>query len=152
MRYLVATLMAAALAVCGFSAPANAQQYLPGGSWRSSCQDGLVRGNRLEAQCRNTNGSWNWTSVSMNGCRSFGNNNGRLFCESSGGWHPGGGGWHGHLPGGSWQASCTNGYMRGTVLTASCSYGRGYNTTSIDTRSCPRRQFGNNNGYLFCER
>jgi hypothetical protein len=149
MRFLVATCLAAALAICGFAAPASAQ-YLPGGSWQQSCQDGIVRGNRLEAQCQG-NGGWRWSSVSLAGCRSFGNNNGQLFCESRGGWHPGGG-WAGHVPGGSYLASCQGAYMRGTVLTASCSYGRGYNTSSIDTRSCPSRQFGNANGNLFCER
>ena len=151
MRYLVATFLTALLAVAGFTQPANAQMYLPGGSWRASCQDGLVRGNRLEAQCQAGNGSWRWTSVAMNGCRSFGNNNGQLFCESNGrpSVHPG---WGGGLPGGSWRASCQGGYVRGDVLYASCSYGRGYNQTSILIRSCPRRQFGNNNGNLFCER
>jgi len=151
MRILLALLAVALLAAVGVASPASAQS-LPGGSWQGSCQDGIMRGAQLSAQCKATNGRWVWSSINVNGCRAFGNSNGRLFCEHSGGTHPGGWRPGGRLPGGSWQASCQNGRLRGNVLTASCSDGRVYVTSSINVRSCPRQQFGNRNGYLFCER
>lgn len=119
---------------------------LPGGSWRQSCRDGYVRNDRLYARCEQPAGGFNSTSAALSNCRSFGNRNGFLFCESSGGGS--GGGWS--MPGGSWRQSCRDGDMRGYTLYARCQMSNGgYRTTSADTRNC--RSFGNRNGTLFCE-
>lgn len=163
MKTLVIFGLAGALLAGAATAPAVAQYRgnLPGGSWQGSCQRGYVRGNMLIASCRADNGSYQRTRFNLTSCPGgqLGNSNGRLFCESSnrGGrsyGHRGNryrGGYAG-LPAGSWQGSCNNARMNGSVLTASCSTGHGYRTTSLNVQQCRSRSVGNNNGTLFCER
>jgi hypothetical protein len=158
MRVTLTIVTIAALALFGFAKPAQAQyqQYgnWPGGSWQASCRHARVNGDRFSAECTATNGAWEYSSVNMRGCpgHQFGNNNGQLFCESATSYNTdaGYGRWH-HLPHGSWVASCDNAAMNGPMFTAECSTGQGYRTSSIDMRSCPSRQVGNRNGFLFCE-
>lgn len=159
MRIALSTLAIVALVLFGFVQPAQAQYQngyanWPGGSWQASCRHAHVNGDEFTASCQTTNGSWSRTSIGMRGCpgNQFGNNNGQLFCESANSYNndAGYGRWH-HLPRGSWSASCDNASMNGSMFSAECSTGRGYNATSIDMRSCPSRQVGNRNGYLFCE-
>lgn len=159
MRMLLVVSLAGALVAGAVSAPAIAQgRDLPGGSWQGSCQNAFVRGNVLIASCRANNGSYQRTRFDLGNCRGgqLGNNNGRLFCESgsrygrnSYNWNGRRGGYAG-LPAGSWRGSCNNGRMNGSVLTASCSTGHGYRTTSLNVSRC--RSVGNSNGALFCER
>jgi len=155
MRIALALFAVAALVLCGFARPAQAQNgygQWPGGSWQASCRNARVNGDRFSAQCTATNGAWVVSSVSMRACpgRQFGNNNGRLFCESGNT----GPGWDRmrNLPGGSWVNSCDNAGMNGHFFTAQCSTGNGYRASTIDMRSCPSRRVGNRNGMLFCER
>jgi len=118
----------------------NGAQVLPGGSWQSSCRDGRVSGSTFYASCPNSSGRYRTTSADIRQCNAFGNNNGRLFCETAAS----------VLPGGSWQSSCRNGRLSGSTLYAQCQDSRGrYQSTSASTRSC--NSFGNNNGRLFCE-
>lgn len=166
MRSLLIASLAGALIAGAAAAPAIAQSRgVPGGSWQNSCQNGYVRGNVLIARCRADSGSYQRTRFNLDNCPGgqLGNSNGRLFCESNrgtrnnryrgnghrGNWQRGS---YAGLPAGSWQGSCNNGRMNGSVLTASCSTGHGYRTTSLDVQQCRSRSVGNNNGTLFCER
>lgn len=165
MRTFVIFGLAGALLAGAATAPAAAQYRgnLPGGSWQGSCQNGQVRGNVLTARCRADSGSYQRTSFNLDSCRGgqLGNSNGRLFCESNrdnrnnsyrGQRRHGQRGSYAALPTGSWQGSCNSGRMNGSVLTASCSTGHGYRTTSLNVQQCRNRSVGNNNGTLFCER
>jgi hypothetical protein len=155
------TALAGALVAGAASAPALAQyRNLPGGSWQSSCRNSYVRGNVLTASCRADDGSYRRSSYNVSNCPGgqLGNSNGRLFCES--GRNGRNTGYRGRgrrsnyagLPAGSWRNSCNNARMNGSILTASCSTGQGYRTTSLDVRQCRSRSVGNSNGSLFCER
>ena len=62
--------------VCGRSR----SHRVPDGSWRGSCRNWRVEGDRLYAQCRNRDGKWHGTSVGIRGCRALANDNGRLRC------------------------------------------------------------------------
>lgn len=55
----------------------------PGGSWRDSCRNVDLRGDRLSAQCRTTGGYWSGTSLNLRSCRSnrAANRDGQLVCE-----------------------------------------------------------------------
>jgi hypothetical protein len=156
MRVTLTIVTIAALALFGFAKPALPQQYgnWPGGSWQASCRHARVNGDRFSAQCTATNGAWVHSSISMSSCPGgqFGNSNGQLFCESANSYSndAGYGRWH-HLPRGSWVQSCDNASISGSMFTAECSTGQGYRTSSIDMHSCPSRQVGNRNGFLFCE-
>lgn len=161
MRSLLILSIAGALIAGAASAPAVAQgRSLPSGSWQSSCQNAHVRGNVVTARCRADSGSYQRTSFNLSNCRGgqLGNSNGRLFCESSRGGRNNSYRGHGHrsgsamLPAGSWRGSCNRGRMNGSVLTASCSNGHGYQTTSLNVQQCRGRSVGNNGGTLFCER
>lgn len=119
---------------------------LPGGSWRQSCRNGLVRGSFFSAQCPDTRNRLQNTSIDTRSCRSnrFGNDNGRLICEGAG---AGAG-----LPGGSWRQSCRNEDIRGDRVIAQCrNTGGNWNNTSIGLRQCRSNRLGNNNGQLVCE-
>lgn len=163
MRMFLITALAGALVAGAASAPALAQyRSLPGGSWQASCRNSYVRGNVLTASCRADNGSYRRSSYNLGNCRGgqLGNSNGRLFCESSRNGRGYGYGYRGNgnrgnyagLPAGSWQGSCNNARMNGSILTASCSNGHGYQRTSLDVQQCRSRSVGNSNGTLFCER
>lgn len=55
------------------------------------------------------------------------------------------------LPPGSWQQTCRDGRLVGTVLEAECVGHNGdYNTADIDLRRCPNSPISNNNGRLTC--
>ena len=56
---------------------------LPGGSWRDSCRDPDLRGDRLSAQCRTGSDRWTGNSIDLRGCRSnrVANRDGQLSCE-----------------------------------------------------------------------
>jgi hypothetical protein len=156
MRVFLTIVTIAALALFGFAKPAQAQQYgnWPGGSWQASCRHAHVEDGRFSAVCQTTSGSWTRSSIALNSCPGgqFGNSNGQLFCESANSYSndAGYGRWH-HLPHGSWVQSCDNASMNGPMFSAECSTGQGYRSSTIDMRSCPSRQVGNRNGFLFCE-
>lgn len=55
------------------------------------------------------------------------------------------------LPAGSWQQTCRNGRLIGTLMEAECLGHNGdYNTADIDLRRCPNGPISNNNGRLTC--
>jgi len=123
---------------------------LPGGSWRASCQNARLDTDDhiFYANCQTDNGNWNRSWLNMQNCpsRQVGNNNGDLFCESGYGTTYGGA-----LPPGSWQQSCRNAQMAGTMLYADCDTGYGYyQASSLDVSACPSGPVGNNHGRLYC--
>ncbi len=54
------------------------------------------------------------------------------------------------IPSGSYQQSCQNVRMRGTLLVASCNGPSGLVRTSIDPRTCRGGDIANSNGQLVC--
>lgn len=56
------------------------------------------------------------------------------------------------LPGGSYQQSCSNATIRGSILAASCNAPNGRQVWSqIDVSRCNGGAIANNNGYLTCQ-
>jgi hypothetical protein len=54
---------------------------LPAGTFRESCRDFSVDGNRLAARCRRKNGDWRDTQIDLKICKSpIRNDDGRLVC------------------------------------------------------------------------
>lgn len=125
---------------------------LPVGSWRQTCRYPVMRGRFLSAQCQTSGGGWINSSVDTGQCRSgsISNQNGRLFCD---GGYGGGPGWgDGQYPGGSWNQSCRNSSMRGSVLYAQCSDRSGYYSgSSLDMRQCNSNRASNRDGQLVCD-
>ena len=158
-----------ALALCTAGAAQaqgyNNTGYIPAGSYQQSCQNIRVRGNRLRAECTNTSGQWVASSLQLNQCRGgdIANYNGQLTCARNGGYgrgngyygrgsgYYGGGGFNG-TPGGSYQQSCQNIRMNGSVLTASCTnYQSQYVQSYLDVSRCARNDdIANVNGQLRC--
>jgi hypothetical protein len=128
--------------------PAFAQR-VPSGSYQQSCVNYYVKGGTLFASCSATKGSRRDSSISTSCNGDIGNVNGYLRCNG-GGYH--GGGYGGGLPSGSYQQSCHHAFMRGSVLTASCSAANGRRiTSSLNINNCRRHSdIGNRNGYLGC--
>jgi hypothetical protein len=56
---------------------------LPGGSWRISCTNALMKGTVLHAQCTTGSGYTRYSSLDMRSCPSgrVGNTDGILYCE-----------------------------------------------------------------------
>jgi uncharacterized protein YraI len=129
-----------------------------GGSWKDSCTDARVvnppqevRGLYLFATCRKMDGTNNQTNVNVAACGqppTFGNQDGKLVCES---------GYRGHdiVPGqknGVWVISCVYDSIVGTTLSAICSDNNGGVTkTSLDFGTCAQpAQITVANGQLTC--
>lgn len=126
---------------------------LPGGSWRSSCRNATLDSDDhlLYANCQTDDGNWNRSWLNMSNCpsRVVGNSNGSLFCENGQRYY--GSTYGTGLPPGSWQQSCQNAQMSGSMLYADCDTGFGsYQATSLDVSACPNGPVGNNGGRLYC--
>jgi len=86
---------AAVLGALAVSIPAYSQGYRQGyqgygqprGSYTQSCRDVQVSGDRLEAQCRRADGSWERTGLNLGNCNGgdVSNQNGRLVCAGGSG-------------------------------------------------------------------
>jgi|GEM_PF-886883 len=122
----------------------------PSGSYTQSCSNIDMRGSILSAVCRDGRGNSVRTSLDTRDCRGrdIANVNGRLNCSTG----PGNGGGGGGVPTGSYQRTCSNPYMNGNVLHATCklTFGSSTRRTSIDTRECRGRDIVNVNGQLSC--
>jgi len=118
---------------------------LPGGSWQQSCRDGQVRNGYLRAQCLTANNTYRPAAARIGTCRSFGNRNGTLFCETDGGSN--------YRWSGSYETSCRDASTGNNGnLIASCQNAKGvWQRTMITPRQCPSYRAGNRNGRLFCE-
>ncbi|MGH6933322.1 MAG: CVNH domain-containing protein [Dongiaceae bacterium] len=113
---------------------------LPPGSWRNSCQNAELDGWVLGAECLNRNGQYRYSEIDLRSCREpISNQNGYLTCGEG----P-------KLPPGSWQNSCRNYDIAGTILDAECRDRSGrYRYSEIDLRSC-REPISNQDGELTC--
>jgi hypothetical protein len=149
--------LAAALIVAGL-APAAAQ-YVPPGSYQQSCVDIRTNGNQLFAKCTAPNGRYIGSSIQLGSCRGgdIANSNGYLRCNGGGGgggYYPphNGGGYYGRVPQGSYQASCRNVYMNGSMLSAQCTATNGaWTNSSLQVNRCqPGTDIANINGRLNC--
>ena len=82
IRYAAMAGVAMLLSVA--SVPAQAQG-VPGGSYLRSCTNVRMFGDRLVAECRRMDGSWDRTALNVSDCDGgIANINGRLTCNSSG--------------------------------------------------------------------
>lgn len=120
--------------------------WLPRGSYRSSCRDANVEGNTLQAECEDRNGRWRYTELqSFRSCRGdIANFNGMLRCrrdDDDADYD---------LPGGDWRTSCRNYRVVAWTLTAECRGLHGiWRRTSIDLRHCDG-DVSNRRGTLVC--
>src|SRR5260370_19974372 len=73
-----AAIAAAAMLLSFAAGPAQAQG-MPGGSYLQSCTNVRMHGDRLVAQCRRADGSWERTALNVGGCAGgIANTNGQL--------------------------------------------------------------------------
>ena len=134
-------------------------QTLPRGSWRASCTDGSKSNQTLFAICDTGSGSWHNSSVSLADCpsRIIDNSYGNLVCrgglnnqtsssylqnysQNAGNYA---------MPGGSWQSTCRNAQMQGSMLYAQCNNGSGtWLQASFDMARSPNAVLGNVRGVL----
>ena len=79
-----AAIAGAAMLLSLAAAPAQAQG-VPGGSYLQSCTNVRMHGDRLVAECRRADGSWDRSSLHVGGCSGgIANTNGQLTCNYSG--------------------------------------------------------------------
>ena len=157
----------------GQGAPNASAGGMPAGSWQRSCRAPQLSESVLTANCQRRDGAYHYSALDLSSCEGgpVGNDNGRLVCESAaqgGGNAPPGNaapdntgqadggnanaGGASALPPGSWQQSCTNAKMTGSLLTASCQRSDGGSRFSaVDVRTCPGGRVRNFEGSLACE-
>ena len=152
----------------GQGAPNASAGGMPAGSWQQSCRAPHLSESVLTANCQRRDGAYRYSALDLSSCEGgpVGNDNGRLVCESAaqggGNAAPGNAGQDDSgnanaggapaLPSGSWQQSCTNPKMTGTLLTASCQRSDGGSRFSaVDVATCPGGRVGNFEGSLACE-
>jgi hypothetical protein len=123
-----------------------------------SCRRGdIVNSNGQLACNRNGRGRYNNGGYNNGGYNNGGYNNGGYNngANNNGGYNNGGYnngyGNRGIAPG-SYQSSCTNAYMNGPTLTASCTSPNGQRiTSSINAAQCRGADIANRNGRLACQ-
>jgi len=125
--------------------------YLPQGSYLQSCRNISKRHHFISASCEGPRGGQIASSLDLRRCAPgslVANINGYLQCGAQ----VAGGGWNGRLPQGSYQGSCTNVAMSGSVLSASCTAPNGQAVqSSLDTNRCQWNSgIKNTNGRLDC--
>jgi len=178
----LATGLAAASIVTASAQQYGDHGYPPPGSYQQSCGSVQMRGSVLYASCLSTSGQRIHSSLNVNGCNGdIANSDGHLVCngnhrygnsgrnndeekdgDSNQGHHRdddpngnayGNGGYGYALPPGSYQQSCKNERMGGSMLSAACTATNGsYVNSSIDVRRCQSHgtDIENRNGYLSC--
>jgi len=117
---------------------------IPNGSYKDTCRDSYVEGNRLYSQCTRRDGSRNKTSIHYKNCsRDIWNDNGKLSCEKNS---------QSSFPKGSYKKSCKNLYIEGNVLEADCKNDNGkWKHSSIKYKNC-NKGIWNDSGKLRCNR
>lgn len=129
--------------------------WLPSGSYRSSCRNIAIESSTLTADCRDNFGRFRYTELpGYRSCQDIVNSNGILRCRRDNGNDDEDDGDDdyddGRLPGGSWRATCQNGRVYGSVLYATCRDGNGnWRASTLELRNC-RRNVVNENGRLVC--
>ncbi|HEY6306698.1 MAG TPA: CVNH domain-containing protein [Candidatus Angelobacter sp.] len=132
-----------------------AQGGLPYGSYRQTCQNMRVDGNKLFAYCRKADGGWRNTSIDYRSCGGeIINDDGYLRCGGGDNRYPGGGnigGWRGGLPPGDYKRTCQNMRVNGNKLYATCqTVNGGWHDTSLNNFNLCQRPIANDNGNLRC--
>lgn len=114
----------------------------PSGSYRNSCKDIKVQGNKLRASCEKRNGKWKQSSINYKNCnRDIWNDNGELSCSKKNG---------SKLPKGSYKDSCKDSYTQGSRLYSTCKNRDGnWRKSSINYKKCDKK-ISNDNGKLVC--
>jgi len=119
--------------------------HAPPGSYRQTCRDVRVEGDRLLAKCESSDGRWLDTSLDdyQRCVGDIVNDEGRLECGRQGGRS---------VPQGSYSRTCRQIYVRGDTLRAQCETrdGRWIWTQLNDWDSC--RSIVNDDGHLLCRR
>lgn len=127
--------------------------WLPSGSYRSSCRNVTIESSTLTADCRDNFGRFRYTELpGYRSCQNIVNSNGILRCSRDNGNDDDGDDDYGdgRLPGGSWRATCQNGRVYGSVLYATCRDSNGsWRASTLELRNC-RRNVINENGRLVC--
>ena len=124
---------------CSAGGPSNTP---PSGSYQQSCNNIYMTGPILNANCLRRNGQVSQTTLNVLNCKGgdISNQDGQLTC--------GGGG---QVPSGSYQLSCNNAYMLGSVLIAQCRDMSGRMvSTQLNIQNC-RQDIANINGQLTCQ-
>ncbi|MEQ9618589.1 MAG: CVNH domain-containing protein [Deltaproteobacteria bacterium] len=114
----------------------------PSGSYKKSCRDYYVDGNRLYAKCEKKNGRWNDSSINYKNCnKDIWNDNGVLTCGNKE---------NTNLPKGSYKKTCKDLYVDGNILEARClNKNDKYSHTSINYKKC-NKGIWNDSGKLRC--
>ena len=114
---------------------------IPKGSYKETCRDYYVKGNRLEAQCKKSNGTWRNTSINFKNCKDdIWNDNGQLSCTQQS-----------SLPKGSYKETCRGYYVEGNRLEGQCKKRDGsWHNSSINFKNC-KVDIWNDNGELKCK-
>jgi len=119
----------------GFLTCAKGDAPLPAGSYGGSCRDLNVEKNMLYATCRNVNGDWKPTNLSLNHCNyQIYNIDGTLACT---------------LPYGTYQRTCQNARVVNNQLYAQCRSSSGSWINSSTPVAC-NRDLTNDDGHLKC--
>jgi len=127
-------------------ASGSTSQGLPAGDYQQTCRDIRSNGNRIDASCQRSDGSWanTWIDTSSCGGGSIVNDNGSLRCAS-------GSTAQGGVPSGTYQQSCRDIRGDGNTLSASCQKKDGsWNNTSLSHYNDCRGQIENDDGNLRC--
>ena len=107
----------------------------------------------LSAACTGPQGHYHYSSINVNRCPTgtVRNLNGFLACGLGGPPPPPPPGYHHHLPHGSYRMSCSQMFLQGDRLTATCPSANGTPIqSSIFVRPCRGGDIQNRNGYLAC--
>lgn len=142
---ITALVAAAAVSVFLVSMTARAADW-PRGSWRETCTSSVIEGNRLSANCRESNGKMVRSAIWLSGCGSFGNRNGRLYCERfdpsvvSANWQ------------GSFRISCRDVSIdrRGNLKSTCRISSHGWRRSELRSADCLSRIAENRGGVLTC--
>jgi len=120
--------------------------YGPRGTYRESCRDIRVNGDRLFARCETADGRWVGTElVDFNRCvGGIVNDDGRLECTRPGGRE---------VPRGTYTETCTRIYLRGDTLRALCqTEDNRWAWSQLNEWDDCRGGIWNENGQLRCRR
>jgi hypothetical protein len=150
-RVTLYSAFAIAFILLAWASSSPAQGGLPHGSYRQTCQNISINGDRLNARCQKVDGGWNNTSIDFRNCQGAEiiNDNGNLRC----GGRPGGnaGMWRGGLPPGDYKRTCRDMYIQGNKLYATCQAVNGtWHGTSLTNFTQCQRPIVNEDGNLRC--
>lgn len=128
------------LATVGILLP-QAVAQTPDGSFQASCRNISFQNPILNASCKTDSGDWNRTQLNVSSCIGdiFNDAGGNLRCTTA------------PLRQGSYQQSCKDAVMAGSVLNATCKSNSGnWRATALEVRQCVGDIFNDAGGNLRC--